>query len=53
VNSGLVTANIAEMGGPIMTTGYGNTSLAIKVGYYVLAAGVAVFVGMLILTAYP
>jgi hypothetical protein len=52
-NSGLVTAIIAEMGGPIMTTGYGNTSLAIKVGYYVLAAGVAVFVGMLIMTAYP
>ena len=36
-----------------MATGYGNTSLAIKVGYYVLAAGVAVFVGMLLLTAYP
>jgi len=48
VNSGLV----AETGGPIVTTGY-NTSLAIKVGYYVLAAGVAVFVGMLLLTAYP
>jgi hypothetical protein len=41
------------MGGPTMTTGYGNTSLAIKVGYYVLAAGVALFVAMLILTAYP
>jgi hypothetical protein len=41
------------MGGPTMTTGYGNTSFAIKVGYYVLAAGVAVFVAMLILTAYP
>ena len=53
VNSGLVTAIIAEMGGPTMTTGYGNTSLAIKVGYYVLAAGMAVFVGMLLLTAYP
>ena len=36
-----------------MTTGLGNTSLAIKVGYYVLAAGVAVFVAMLILTVYP
>src|ERR1700683_4938949 len=52
-NSSLVTAITAEMGGPTMTTGYGNTSLAIKVGYYVLAAGVAVFVAMLILTAYP
>ena len=40
------------MGGPIMTTGYGNTSLAIKVGYYVLAAGVAIFVAMLILINY-
>ena len=36
-----------------MATGYGNTSLVIKVGYYVLAAGMAVFVGMLLLTAYP
>jgi hypothetical protein len=52
VNSGRLTPIIAEMGGPIMTTGY-HTSLAIKVGYYVLAAGVAVFVGMLLLTAYP
>ena len=37
----------------MMATGYGNTSLVIKVGYYALAAGVAVFVAMLILTAYP
>ena len=36
-----------------MATDYGNTSLVIKVGYYVLAAGVAIFVAMLILTAYP
>ena len=36
-----------------MTTDYGNTNLAIKVSFYVLAAGVAVFVAMPILTAYP
>lgn len=36
-----------------MTTGYGATSFAIKVGYYILAAGVAVFVAMLFLTLYP
>ncbi len=36
-----------------MTTGYGTTSFAIKIGYYILAAGVAVFVAMLILTLYP
>jgi hypothetical protein len=35
-----------------MTTGYGNTGLAIKVGYYALAAAAAVFVAMLILTAH-
>ena len=35
-----------------MTTGYGTTSLAIKVGYWILAAGVVVFVAMLILTRY-
>jgi hypothetical protein len=46
-------ANIAKIGGRIVTTSYGNTSLVIKVGYYVLAAGVAVFIGMLMLTAYP
>jgi hypothetical protein len=40
------------MGGPIMTRSYDNTSLAIKVGYYVLAAGATVFLAMLILTAY-
>jgi hypothetical protein len=53
VNSGQVATIIAKMRGQIMTTSYGNTSLAIKVGYYVLAAGVVVFVGMLIMTAYP
>jgi len=52
-NSVAATAIAAEMGGPIMTTDYGNTSLAVKVGFYVLAAGVAVFVAMLIMTAYP
>jgi hypothetical protein len=36
-----------------VTTGYGNTALVIKVGYYLLAAGVVVFVAMLALTAYP
>ena len=36
-----------------MTTGYGTTGFAIKVGYYVLAAGVVLFVAMLILTASP
>jgi hypothetical protein len=36
-----------------MTTGYGTASFAIKVGYYILAAGVAVFVAMLILTLHP
>jgi hypothetical protein len=36
-----------------MKTVYGTVSLAIKVGYYVLAAGVVVFVAMLILTLYP
>lgn len=36
-----------------MTTGYGTASFAIKIGYYVLAASVAVFVAMLILTLYP
>lgn len=34
-------------------TGYGTASLVIKMGYYVLAAGVVVFVAMLILTLYP
>ena len=43
---------LPRIGGPVVTTGYANTSLVIKVGYYVLAAGVAVFVAMLILTAY-
>jgi hypothetical protein len=52
-NSVAATAITAEMGGPIMTTDYGNTNLAIKVSFYVLAAGVAVFVAMPILTAYP
>jgi hypothetical protein len=52
VNSDLATAITAGIGGPFMTTSY-NTGVAIKVGYYVLAAGVAVFVAMLILTAYP
>ncbi len=36
-----------------MTTGYGTANFAIKVGYYILAAGVAVFVAMLILTLHP
>jgi hypothetical protein len=39
--------------GVIMTTGYGTANFAIKVGYYILAAGVAVFVAMLILTLHP
>ena len=33
-----------------MATGYVTTSFAIKVGYYVLAAAVLVFVAMLVLT---
>jgi hypothetical protein len=36
-----------------MTTGYGTSSLAITVGYYVLAAAVVVFVATLALTLYP
>jgi hypothetical protein len=35
-----------------MATDYGTTGFAIKVGYIVLAAGVVVFVAMLILTLY-
>ena len=44
--------NLAKRGA-IMTTGYGTASLAIKVGYYVLATGVVVFVAMLTFTLYP
>ncbi len=44
---------VAETGELIVTTGYGTSDFAIKVGYYFLAAGVVVFVGMLILTLYP
>ncbi len=33
-----------------MTTGYDTGSFVIKVGYYVLAAAVVVFVAMLMLT---
>ncbi len=36
-----------------MATGYGTASFAIKLGYYVLAGLVAVFVAMLIFTLYP
>jgi hypothetical protein len=39
--------------GLIMTTNHGTANFAIKVGYYVLAAGVVVFVAMLVLTVYP
>jgi hypothetical protein len=35
-----------------MTTGFDTAGFAIKVGYIVLAAGVVVFVAMLILTFY-
>jgi hypothetical protein len=35
-----------------MTTGYDTAGFAIKVGYYVLAAAVVVFVAMLMLTLY-
>jgi hypothetical protein len=34
----------------IMTSGYGNASFAIKIGYFVFATAVVVFVSMLILT---
>ncbi len=33
-----------------MTSGYGNASFAIKIGYFVFATAVVVFVSMLILT---
>jgi hypothetical protein len=33
-----------------MTTGYGTASFAIKVGYFIMAGVVVVFVSMLILT---
>jgi hypothetical protein len=36
-----------------MTAGYRTAGFTLKVGYYVLAAGVVVFVAMLILTLYP
>jgi hypothetical protein len=35
-----------------MTTGYDTADFAIKVGYFVLAAAVVVFVALLILTHY-
>jgi hypothetical protein len=36
-----------------VATGYVTANLAIKVGYYVLAAAVLVFVAMLVLTLHP
>jgi len=37
-------------GGRIMNTSYGTAGFAIKAGYFLLAAVVVVFVGMLVLT---
>lgn len=45
--------NRPKQEGLVVTTGYGTVNFAIKVDYYVLAAGVVVFVAMLILALYP
>lgn len=43
---------MSRCGGRLAYSGYGTASFAIKVGHYILAGSVFVFVAMLILTAY-